>query len=82
MSRYDVQSIRSSNLPICCVTNKSKTSESSSSSSDNKKIRGKHLINGVDDGTFEAPTSFLKFALPPLNLTAMITAGRPCRATK
>lgn len=42
MSCYDVQSIMSSNLPIGGVTNKSKTSESSSSSYDNKKIQAKH----------------------------------------
>ncbi|KAG9456366.1 hypothetical protein H6P81_000874 [Aristolochia fimbriata] len=61
MSRYDVKSIASSNLPIGGITsNKAKASESSSSSSDNKMIEAKQ----VEDSFGSHSSSSLNFALP------------------
>lgn len=65
MSRYDVKSIMSSNLPIGGMSGKSKNS--SDSPSDNANFEGKdHDISSSSSITFasQPPSSTLNFALP------------------
>ncbi|XP_068647504.1 AP2-like ethylene-responsive transcription factor AIL5 [Aristolochia californica] len=59
MSRYDVKSIANSNLPIGGITSKTKASESSSSTSNNKMLETKQI-----EDSFGSHSSSLNFALP------------------
>jgi AP2-like factor (ANT lineage) len=64
MSRYDIKSIASSNLPIGGIT-KSKNSESANSDSNNKTISDDRDPSSATSLTFASPeTSNFNFALP------------------